>query len=108
MRYSTVALPDDTSDKRRRLITAGELCIHLFEEFRDLSALNSAIVVLEDAVRITPGGHPGKPACLSNLGDAFSSGVNKMDHFQISKSLSLLNRMLSVLPQETIPISTYF
>ena len=43
-----------------------------------LSDLDEAITAQQQAVRLTPDGHPRKPACLSNLGISFRGRFKRL------------------------------
>ena len=44
----------------------------------DLADLDEAITVKQQVVRLTPDGHPDKPACLSNLRNSFQSRFERL------------------------------
>ncbi|KAJ7712866.1 hypothetical protein B0H14DRAFT_2414084 [Mycena olivaceomarginata] len=41
-----------------------------FSQLGDLSDINKSVLMFEDAVQLTPDGHPGKPSLLTNLGNS--------------------------------------
>ncbi|KAJ7084084.1 CHAT domain-containing protein [Mycena epipterygia] len=59
-----------------------------FEQLGDLSDLNKSIMMFEDAVQLTPDGHPDKPAMLNNLGNSLFC------HFERLGDLSDLNKSI--------------
>jgi hypothetical protein len=61
-----------------------------FKHLGNLSDLNTSVSVFEDAVQLTPDGHPHKPTRLNNLG-------NSLFHcFECLGDLSYLNTSISV------------
>ena len=45
--------------------------LHRFERLSDIADLDEAIMTQQQAVRLTPDGHPDRPRRLNNLGDSF-------------------------------------
>lgn len=55
-----------------------------FDRLGDVGDINKSILMFEDAVRLTPEGHPDKPALLSNLGRSL---FTRFEHFHDQSDL---------------------
>jgi hypothetical protein len=61
-----------------------------FEQLGDLDDLHKSVLRGEDAVHLTPNGHPDKPAMLNNLGNSLLKHFDWLnDHTTLQKAISV-------------------
>jgi hypothetical protein len=84
----------------------GNSLLGRFERLGDLSDLNKSIMMKEDAVRLTPDGHPDKPARLNNLGNSLSGRFEQLHDPQDSEKM--LRHYTSAASSATGPASIRF
>lgn len=76
------------SDKPSWLNSLGNSVLRRFVRLGDLSDLNKSVLILEDAVQLTPDGHPNLPSRLNDLGGLFSSRFDRLGNLNdINKSV---------------------
>ncbi|KAJ7930384.1 CHAT domain-containing protein [Mycena leptocephala] len=72
-----------------RLNNLGVSLSRRFEQLGDLSDINKSVLMFEDAVQLTPNGHPDKPGRLMNLGNSLSFRFEQLGDPQDSQQLLL-------------------
>ncbi|KAJ7852570.1 TPR-like protein [Mycena leptocephala] len=81
------------------LSNLGNSFLGRFKRFGDLSDLNKSIIMKEDAVQLTPEGHPDMPAMLSNLGNSLLSCFKRLgDLSDLSKSIIMKEDAVQLTP----------
>jgi tetratricopeptide (TPR) repeat protein len=74
--------------------------MHRFECLHDLGDLNKSVSVQEDAVHLTPEGHPDKPLQLNNLGGSLMCRFEYLgDLGDLNKSVSVREDAVHLTPQ---------
>ncbi|KAJ7089150.1 CHAT domain-containing protein [Mycena epipterygia] len=77
----------------------GTSLLDRFERLGDLSNLNKSIMMFEDAVQLTPDGHPGKPERLNNLGNSLSHRFERLgDLSDLNKSIMVFEDAVQLTP----------
>ncbi|KAF6749071.1 CHAT domain-containing protein [Ephemerocybe angulata] len=70
-----------------------------FEKTGELSALADATTMLQQAVNLTPGGHPNLPSYLNNLGVVFTCRFERMGKLQdIFYAIAVQQRAVDLTP----------
>ncbi|KAJ7887832.1 hypothetical protein B0H14DRAFT_2162065, partial [Mycena olivaceomarginata] len=73
-----------------RLNNLGSSLLSRCERLGDLSDLNKSIMMKEDAVQLTPDGHPDKPGKSSNLGNSLFHRFERLsDLSDLNKSIMM-------------------
>ncbi|KAJ7884487.1 CHAT domain-containing protein [Mycena leptocephala] len=66
-----------------------EFAFGSFKQLGDLSDINKSVLMTEDAVQLTPDGHPDKPGMLNNLGNSLFHRFEQLGDPQDSQQLLL-------------------
>jgi hypothetical protein len=96
--------PDDVEeivarDKPSRLNNLGNSLFYRFERLGDLSDINKSVLMKEDAVQLTPDGHPDKPSRLNNLGNSLAHRFERLgDLSDINKSVLMFEDAVQLTP----------
>ncbi|KAJ7889806.1 hypothetical protein B0H14DRAFT_2336561 [Mycena olivaceomarginata] len=70
-----------------------------FERLGDLSDINKCLLMFEDAVQLTPDGHPDKPGMLNNLGNSLLGRFERLgDLSDINKSVLMFEDAVALTP----------
>ncbi|KAJ7799593.1 hypothetical protein B0H14DRAFT_3787655 [Mycena olivaceomarginata] len=70
-----------------------------FERLGSLLDINQSVEMLEDAVQLTPDGHPDKPSRLNNLGNSLSRRFERLgDLSDINKSVLMFEDAVKLTP----------
>ncbi|KAJ7842002.1 CHAT domain-containing protein [Mycena olivaceomarginata] len=77
----------------------GSLLFRRFERLGDLSDINKSVLMNEDAVQLTPDGHPHKPFLLNNLGNSLLGRFERLgDLSDINKSVLMYEDAVQLTP----------
>ncbi|KAJ6540777.1 CHAT domain-containing protein [Mycena capillaripes] len=74
---------------------------HRFEQLGDVGDITKCVLVMQDAAKLTPDGHPGKPSRLKNLGDSLCRRFERLgDLGDLNKSVSILEDAVHLTPDD--------
>ncbi|KAJ6564551.1 CHAT domain-containing protein [Mycena capillaripes] len=66
----------------------GNSLLTRFEQVGDMDDLNKSVSMIEDAVQLSPDGHPGKPSILNNLGNSLLARFGRLGNLDdLNKSM---------------------
>ncbi|KAJ7865821.1 CHAT domain-containing protein [Mycena leptocephala] len=95
----SATLTNGHPDKPSRLNNLGNSLLGRFERLGDLSDINKSVLMLEDAVQLTPDGHPDKPTRLNNLGNSLFRCFERLgDLSDINKSVLMKEDAVQLTP----------
>jgi hypothetical protein len=70
-----------------------------FEQLGDLSDIIKSVSMLEDAIELTPDGHPDKPTLLNNLGNSLLGRFEFLGDFDdINTSVLMCEKAVQMTP----------
>jgi hypothetical protein len=75
----------------------GISCSFRFQQLGDPSDIKKSILMLEDAIQLTPDGHPDKPLLFNHLGNSLLCCFNQSgDLSDINKSISMTEKAVQL------------
>ncbi|KAJ7743643.1 hypothetical protein B0H16DRAFT_1008648 [Mycena metata] len=81
------------------LADLGRSLLHRFERLGSLLDINRSVLMFEEAVQLTPDGHPDKPSRLNNLGNSLLGRFKQLgDLSDINKSILMKEEAVQLTP----------
>ena len=78
----------------------GNSLLHCFERLGDVSDINESVLMKQDAVQLTPDGHPDRPSRLNNLGNSLHRRFQQLgEPSDINESILKLQEAVQLTPE---------